>query len=41
MSCLPMLRLTTATHSSQCLETFHCSSAVAGEQLQRDQTGKI
>jgi len=33
-----MLRLTTATHSSRCLETFHCSSAVAGGQLQREQT---
>jgi len=29
-SCLPKLRLTTATHSSQCLEAFHCSSAVSG-----------
>jgi len=34
-----MLQLITATHSSRCLEAFHRSSAVAGEQLQRDQTG--
>jgi len=27
---LPTLRLTAATHSSWCPETFHCSSAVAG-----------
>jgi len=27
---LPMLQLTTATHSSRCLEAFHCSSAVSG-----------
>jgi len=33
---LPTLRLITATHSSWCLEAFHCSSAgVAGGQLQR------
>jgi len=29
-SCLPMLQLTTATHSSRCLEVFHCSSAMSG-----------
>jgi len=27
---LSTLWLTTATHSSQCLEAFHCSSAVSG-----------
>jgi len=27
---LPTLRLTTATHSSRCLEAFHCSNAVSG-----------
>jgi len=26
---LPTLQLTIATHSSRCLETFHCSSAVS------------
>jgi len=26
----PTLRLTTATHSSRCLEAFHCSSTVSG-----------
>jgi len=26
----PRSRLTTATHSSRCLKTFHCSSAVSG-----------
>jgi len=27
---LPTLRLTTAIHSSRCLEAFHYSSAVSG-----------
>jgi len=30
VSCLPTLRLITATYSSRCLEAFHCSSAVSG-----------
>jgi len=36
---LPTLRLITATRSSRCLEAFHCSSTVAGGQLQSGQTG--
>jgi len=30
VSRLPTLRSTTATHSTRCLEAFHCSSAVRG-----------
>jgi len=32
---LPTLRLTTATHSSWCLEAFHCSSTVSGKFIRR------